>query len=163
MLTGILLVSLGVQVAVWAVWVAASFWLYRRAEFRSAPWLLTFLLLYLPLSTMLPYGLRGLLDSEIPARLPPPFGWTVGELVAAWSYSRAFLEALMYLILSILLLADVTFLLQRNGIVFDSRLAQLVLQGRANSARLGTALVVLILVAPAAMLCLWIYAFASPV
>ncbi len=131
------------QCALWGLLIAFGIWLYRRVPVRSLPWLMAYLLLSILIGICMPFVMK-----QIISKPTAPLGWSKGELVVQWSYgSHAIGVAIDFMIL-LLLLSDLTFLLQRMGVELDRELIRRLVKVRDHSTLLGIIIICLQLVVP---------------
>lgn len=154
-MVGVIVLTVLVRAALWSLLIVFGFWVSRRVHLRSVPWLAAYLLAYVPLHLVLgEIFSRRLLPDKIGSH-PAPFNWSIAELVVSWNYAQALLGAAIHLLLALLILADVAFLLARDGTALEWRPAGSLLAFRRHSALVGMVLVGLMALLPLAFAALW--------
>ena len=139
----------------WGLGLAFGLWVHRRLKLRSLPWLG----IYVLLSLALPLGMaleKLWIDTATDLHVRP-FGWSIGQVAAIWSYEKHFIGDLARLLLGLLILSDVAFLLSKTGIVGEGRISRGLLAVRERTIPLGIAMILSMLYIPATSLAMYLY------
>ena len=143
-----------VKLVLYGLLITFGWWVYRRVRLRSLPWLGLYLLLSIPISFLLPLLTQRVINTSGSGQLPPQ-GWTMGTLVTTWISFNAVVDGLVYILLAVLILADIAFLVGTTGVPLTPRPIQQLVHLRAYSARIGLTIALLVLVAPLILVVVW--------
>ena len=136
------------QLALWGLLLAFGIWAYRKLKLRSLPWLGVYLALSVVLSFGTPILKMHIFDAAASRHAADPFGWSLGQFAATWTYLEGFGVHLVKVIVAVLVLADIAFLLSKAGVDVEGKFLSRLLALREKTVPLGIAMIVLMVLGP---------------